>query len=213
VPANARIGWDDWAFGIVKAIARRGDCTRRQVGCIILNTEHRIAGAGFNGTRPGEDGCLDGACPRGRHYEEPKTGHWEYLCDDACHDPDCRGCGANETHYDENMEGPDCPDSECVSCKRVWPCAVAQGVCACGKTWPCPDAAEPGSSYDTGPGACIASHAESNAISDAQIRGAGRMPGAVMYVSTKPCEGCIRRVRNETDIKAIIWPEGAIGLP
>lgn len=87
------------------------------------------------------------------------------------------------------------------------------GVCGCGKWWPCPDAVEPGSSYDTGPGACIATHAEANAVADAQQRGAGRMPGAVMYVSCEPCEGCIRHIRNVTDISAIIWPGGAIGLP
>ncbi|MFE6222960.1 deaminase [Streptomyces sp. NPDC057854] len=79
--------------------------------------------------------------------------------------------------------------------------------------WPCPDAVAPGSSYDTGPGACIASHAEANAVADAMQRGGGRLGGAVMYVSCEPCEGCVRHVRNTTDIKAIIWPKGTVTLP
>lgn len=85
--------------------------------------------------------------------------------------------------------------------------------CACGQRWPCPDAVAPGSSYDTGPGACIASHAEANAISDAQRRGGGHLPGCTLYVSCEPCEGCVRHVRNNTGIQAIIWPTGTIGLP
>ena len=86
-------------------------------------------------------------------------------------------------------------------------------TCACGNAWPCPDAVEPGSSYDTGPGACIASHAEANAVADAMQRNGGRLAGAIMYVSCEPCEGCVRHVRNTTDIEAILWPEGGIALP
>lgn len=86
-------------------------------------------------------------------------------------------------------------------------------LCACGSEAPCPDAVAPGSSYDTGPGACIASHAEANAVADAMQRNGGRLAGAIMYVSCEPCEGCVRHVRNTTDIEAILWPEGGIALP
>ncbi|MFJ9181370.1 hypothetical protein [Streptomyces sp. NPDC102360] len=60
---------------------------------------------------------------------------------------------------------------------------------------------------------CINSHAEANAKADAQQRGTGRMAGALMYASVEPCEGCIRMIRNETDIEAIIWPDGMVALP
>lgn len=86
-------------------------------------------------------------------------------------------------------------------------------ACACGKLWPCPDAVAPGSSYDTGPGACIATHAEGNAKADAMRRGGGHLDGCTMYVSCEPCEGCVRDIRNTTGITAIIWPEGAVALP
>ena len=89
----------------------------------------------------------------------------------------------------------------------------AGAYCACRNLWPCPDAVEPGSSYDTGPGACINTHAEDNAVDDAKSRSGGRLAGCTLYVSCEPCEGCVRMIRNKTDIKAVIWPGGAIGLP
>ncbi|OII61181.1 hypothetical protein BJP40_06545 [Streptomyces sp. CC53] len=88
--------------------------------------------------------------------------------------------------------------------------------CACGNAWPCQQAAQPGEGYD-GVGLaswkCIATHAEANAVADAMQRGAGRLAGAVMYISCEPCDGCVRHIRNTTDIKAIVWPNGKIGLP
>lgn len=115
--------------------------------------------------------------------------------------------------------GPSCLAGDCPR-GRHWLRYIGGGeerwgrdCCACGKPWPCPDAVEPGSSYDTGPGACTNTHAEMNAMDDAKTRGAGLMEGAVMYVSDRPCEGCVRHARNNTRIEAIIWPDGAIGLP
>lgn len=49
----------------------------------------------------------------------------------------------------------------------------------------------PGSSYDTGPGACIANHAEANAIIWADPQ---RMIGATLYITCPPCEGCQRLI-------------------
>lgn len=169
---------DEWHLDGTRWLSQMGDCTRRKVGALIVR-EKRFVGLGYNGTRPGEDGCLDGACPRGRHYRV--SSECDVTVHDGTYDPATHGCDPDE--------------------------------CACGQPWPCPDAVTPGSSYDTGPGACIASHAEANAVADAMQRGAGRIAGGVMYVSCEPCEGCIRHIRNNTDIKAIIWPEGAVALP
>jgi dCMP deaminase len=47
---------------------------------------------------------------------------------------------------------------------------------------------EPGSSYDTGPGVCIAIHAEANAIIDAGREGYK----GELFVSTLICDGCLR---------------------
>lgn len=171
-----RPDWDTWFLDGCLWLARRGDCTRRQVGALIVDTDHRIAGAGYNGSYPGGPSCLKGDCPRGRHYR------------DKCY-----------------MPGHDGDEAE-----TVFGCTP---LCACGNAWPCPDAVAPGSSYDTGPGACIASHAEANALADAQRKGGGVLEDCTMYVSTAPCEGCVRHVRNTTMIAAIRWPDGVIGLP
>lgn len=70
-------------------------------------------------------------------------------------------------------------------------------------TGACPRATsdvEPGSSYDTGPGACIAIHAEANALLDA-----GRAArGARLFVSNPPCDGCIKLARGAR-IHRVYW--------
>lgn len=60
-----RPSFDDWALGLAKGVALRGDCRRRQVGSVLLRPDHTVCSVGFNGVAPGEDGCLAGACPRG----------------------------------------------------------------------------------------------------------------------------------------------------
>jgi dCMP deaminase len=108
-----RPGWDDYFLNIAQAVSARADCTRRQVGAVIVR-ERRIVSTGYNGAPSGHLGCLsDGACPRGQHF----------------------ALGP----FDNNF-------------------------CKCGNPWPCPEWAVPGSSYDTGPGACVALHAEQNAL-------------------------------------------------
>lgn len=49
----------------------------------------------------------------------------------------------------------------------------------------------PGSSYDTGPGTCIAVHAEANAIVYADGH---RLRGATLYSTEAPCQGCSRLI-------------------
>lgn len=68
--------WDEYGLELARAASIRGDCTRRQVGAVVMDQNHRIVGAGYNGYPSGEPGCLsDGACPRGRlTYEEQPAG-------------------------------------------------------------------------------------------------------------------------------------------
>jgi len=117
-------------------------------------------------------GCLDGGCPRGRHYPDIKSPHlWNK--------------GAFVTSKGE------------------------EGRCACGEIWPCPDSAEPGSSYDTGPGECRSTHAELNAI--LQSSWAERQ-GATLYVNTEPCVGCLKIIACSGIIR-VIWPGGKLDFP
>lgn len=165
-----RPDWDAWALGIAEAVSKRGDCTRRQVGAVLLDEAHRVIGCGYNGGPAGGASCLAGECPRGRHYRLSE-------CPGFPHPPHCE-------------------------------CRVFTDWCACGIEWPCSDAVAPGSSYDTGPGMCIAVHAEMNALLDVSDR--RRLVGATMYITELPCAGCLKILKN-TEIKTFVWPGGRIG--
>lgn len=63
-----RPSWDEYYLGIAHAASARGDCTRSQVGAVIVLRTSRghLTSLGYNGVASGEPGCLSGACPRGR---------------------------------------------------------------------------------------------------------------------------------------------------
>lgn len=60
-----RPDWTEWGLLIARAVATRADCTRRQVGAVVLDQHHRVVATGYNGAPPGARGCLAGGCPRG----------------------------------------------------------------------------------------------------------------------------------------------------
>lgn len=167
-----RPDWDTWAMGIAQAVSTRGDCTRRQVGAVLLDGAHRVIGCGYNGGPRGGESCLAGECPRGRHYRYGEPHAYSV------------------------------PERE--SDRVEW----TPGRCACGRPWPCPEAVAPGSSYDTGPGTCVAVHAEMNALLDVSDR--SRLVGATMYITEQPCGGCLKILKN-TEIQTFVWPGGRIG--
>lgn len=75
---NKRPDWDEYFLNIAFAVATRADCSRRKVGCVIVDEQHRIVSAGYNGAPSGKPGCLEGACPRGQlSYSELKE-HTSY---------------------------------------------------------------------------------------------------------------------------------------
>jgi dCMP deaminase len=74
-----RPGWSDYYVGLARAAATRGDCTRRQVGAIVVH-EHHVFGTGYNGSPRGSSlSCLNGDCPRGKHYNMMPTGSDPYC--------------------------------------------------------------------------------------------------------------------------------------
>ena len=88
---------------------------------------------------------------------------------------------------------------------RHWLVQLAERVeCGCGGRWPCPDAVPSGSSYDTGPGACISIHAEANAIIRADYE---KMQDSQMYVTGEPCGGCWKLIKG-AGIMEVFWPDG-----
>ncbi|MFE9767027.1 deoxycytidylate deaminase [Streptomyces sp. NPDC005808] len=69
---TSRPGWDSYFLNIARVIATRADCTRSQVGAVLVNAFNEIRGTGYNGAPAGVPGCLtEGACPRGQlTYDE-----------------------------------------------------------------------------------------------------------------------------------------------
>lgn len=122
--------WDEWGLLLALTVAKRADCSRSQVGAVLMSPDHRIISTGYNGAAPGKVGCLDGGCPRAA------------------------------------------------------------------------SAVQPGSSYDSGPGTCIAIHAEQNALLFAPMQA---MEGATLYVTREPCQGCLRTISG-TGISAVVTP-------
>lgn len=76
---NSRPGWDDYFLAVANVVARRADCTRRRIGCVLVDADHRVIATGYNGAPSGEPGCLSGACPRGQlSYDEiPKDSNYD----------------------------------------------------------------------------------------------------------------------------------------
>lgn len=69
---------DEWALGLARAVATRADCSRRRVGCVVLDEACRVVATGYNGAPAGDPGCLDGHCPRGRLTYDQLAEHTDY---------------------------------------------------------------------------------------------------------------------------------------
>jgi dCMP deaminase len=64
---DTRPDWDTYYLDLALASAARADCTRRKVGAVVVDQDHRHLGTGYNGAPPKRPGCLTaGACPRGQ---------------------------------------------------------------------------------------------------------------------------------------------------
>ncbi|MBN1675974.1 MAG: dCMP deaminase family protein [Kiritimatiellae bacterium] len=58
-----RPDWDTYFMDIARVVARRGNCSRRQVAALVVK-EGRIISTGYNGTPRGIRNCCDGGCRR-----------------------------------------------------------------------------------------------------------------------------------------------------
>ena len=68
--STSRPSWDEYFLGVAVAVSQRADCTRSKVGAVLVDSNNRIVGTGYNGTPPGAPGCLSGSCPRGKLSDE-----------------------------------------------------------------------------------------------------------------------------------------------
>ncbi|USW55890.1 Putative cytidine and deoxycytidylate deaminase domain, APOBEC/CMP deaminase, zinc-binding protein [Septoria linicola] len=62
-PSRIRPAWDHYFMTLASLAARRSNCMRRQVGCVLVRNK-RILATGYNGTPRNIKNCADGGCPR-----------------------------------------------------------------------------------------------------------------------------------------------------
>ncbi|OQO11679.1 hypothetical protein B0A48_03406 [Cryoendolithus antarcticus] len=62
-PARLRPNWDTYFMTLASLAARRSNCMRRQVGCVLIRS-NRVISTGYNGTPRHLLNCLSGGCPR-----------------------------------------------------------------------------------------------------------------------------------------------------
>jgi dCMP deaminase len=88
-----RPDWDTYFMDIARVVAKRGNCSRRQVAAVIVK-DTRIISTGYNGTPRGVRNCFEGGCPRcasgvesGKHLSECICSHAEEnaIAQAACH--------------------------------------------------------------------------------------------------------------------------------
>lgn len=98
---------------------------------------------------------------------------------------------ADNRHRGSGYNGSESGDKSCL-----------KGECPRGRF----NSVAPGSSYDTGEGACIAVHAEQNLMLDTTPE---ERKGGTIYITTAPCDGCLRMLKNSGVVR-IVWPEGSL---
>ncbi|MGC9439309.1 deoxycytidylate deaminase [Streptomyces sp. WG5] len=64
----SRPSFDEYYLAGAEWASTRADCTRAQVGALLVSRGHRVT-PGYNGAPPGILGCATaGNCPRGTHF-------------------------------------------------------------------------------------------------------------------------------------------------
>ncbi|MGI6496304.1 MAG: deoxycytidylate deaminase [Kiritimatiellia bacterium] len=81
-PSHQRPDWDTYFMEIAKVVARRSNCSRRQVAALIVS-DRRIISTGYNGTPRGVKNCCDGGCPRCAGNAPSGSDLGECLCSHA----------------------------------------------------------------------------------------------------------------------------------
>ncbi|KAI9246950.1 cytidine deaminase-like protein [Phascolomyces articulosus] len=78
-PERLRPSWDTYFMHLSDLAARRSNCMKRRVGCILVKNSHIIA-TGYNGTPRGLPNCNEGGCGRCNANAPCGTGLDRCLC-------------------------------------------------------------------------------------------------------------------------------------
>lgn len=77
--SRLRPTWDHYFMTLASLAARRSNCMRRQVGCVLVR-EKRVMSTGYNGTPRHITNCNEGGCPRCNAGGGGGTGLATCLC-------------------------------------------------------------------------------------------------------------------------------------
>ena len=77
-----RLNKDEYFLEIAKTVAKRGTCIRRQVGCVLVNSNGHIVATGYNGVPKGFKHSIDNPCegagyPSGKGLDKCEAIHAE----------------------------------------------------------------------------------------------------------------------------------------
>lgn len=56
-----RPSWDDYFMNMTELVAKRGTCTRKRLGAVLVR-DRRVIATGYNGSPPGHPHCDDVGC-------------------------------------------------------------------------------------------------------------------------------------------------------
>ena len=68
-----RPGWDKYFMKLSAVVAKRSNCMKRAVGCVIVR-DCRIVATGYNGTPFGMENCNKGGCERCNSMQDSGVG-------------------------------------------------------------------------------------------------------------------------------------------
>lgn len=77
--SRLRPTWDHYFMTLASLAARRSNCMRRQVGC-VLTLSNRVISTGYNGTPRNITNCNEGGCPRCNGASSGGTSLTNCLC-------------------------------------------------------------------------------------------------------------------------------------
>lgn len=78
-PERLRPSWDTYFMHLSDLAARRSNCMKRRVGCILVK-DSRVVATGYNGTPRGLRNCNEGGCDRCNANAPCGTGLDRCLC-------------------------------------------------------------------------------------------------------------------------------------
>lgn len=113
-----RKSWDEYFMEITEMVATRSTCDRAFVGCVLVNSEHRIVSTGYNGSLAGNPQCDEiGHTMRDNHCIATIHAEMNAILYCAKEGISVKGCTAYVTHF------------PCLNCTKALIQAGIVGIC------------------------------------------------------------------------------------